>query len=98
MEALNQLVEQLTTLARLDGAELIPTELINPGDMAEGVVSALAPLVYAAGNTIELIDKGGTSFHGRPTLVENALRNLVENAIRHTRRWRKDNGRSRSRS
>jgi hypothetical protein len=84
LEALNQLVEQLTTLARLDGAELIPTELINPGDMAEGVVSALAPLVYVAGNTIELVDKGGTSFHGRPTLVENALRNLVENAIRHT--------------
>ena len=84
LEALNQLVEQLTTLARLDGAELIPTELISPGDMAEGVVSALAPLVYAAGHTIELVDKGGTSFHGRPMLVENALRNLVENAIRHS--------------
>jgi hypothetical protein len=29
---------------------------------------------------IELVDKGGKSFHGRLTLVENALRNLVENA------------------
>jgi signal transduction histidine kinase len=84
LEALNQLVEQLTTLARLEGAELVPSELINSGDIAEDVVSALAPLVYAAGKTIELIDKGGSSFNGRPTLVENALRNLIENAIRHT--------------
>jgi signal transduction histidine kinase len=84
LEALNRLVEQLTTLARLEGADLAPPEPVQPGDVAEGVVSALAPLVFAAGKTIALIDKGGTSFHGYPTLVENALRNLVENAIRHT--------------
>lgn len=83
LEALNQLVEQLTTLARLEWADLAPAEFIRPGEIAEGVVSALAPLVFSAGKTIALIDKGGASFHGYPSLVENALRNLIENSIRH---------------
>jgi len=78
------LVEQLTTLARLEGAGLAKAATIQPAEMAEQVVSALAPLVYASGKTIEFIDKGPTPFKGHPALVENALRNLVENAIRHT--------------
>ena len=84
LEALNRLVEQLTTLARLEGAGLAEAATIQPAELAEQVVSALAPLVYASGKTIEFIDKDPTPFKGHPALVENALRNLVENAIRHT--------------
>jgi signal transduction histidine kinase len=84
LEALNHLVEQLTTLARLEGAGLAKATPIQPAEMAEQVVVALAPLVYAAGKTIEFVDKGATAFKGHPALVENALRNLVENALRHS--------------
>ena len=84
LEALNRLVEQLTTLARLEGASLASTKTIEPAEMAEQVVSALAPLVYASGKAIEFVDNGSTPFKGHPSLVENALRNLVENAVRHT--------------
>jgi signal transduction histidine kinase len=84
LEALNRLVEQLTTLARLEGAGLAKAAPIQPVDMAEQVVGALAPLVYAAGKTIEFADKGPTPFKGHPALVENALRNLIENAVRHS--------------
>jgi signal transduction histidine kinase len=84
LEDLNRLVEQLTTLARLEGASLDSMEEIRPDRMAEQVVGALAPLVYAAGKEIEFVDRGSSSFRGHPALVENALRNLVENAIRHT--------------
>ena len=84
LEALNRLVEQLTTLARLEGASLAPMAMIQPADMAEQVIGALAPLVYASGKTIEFIDKGSTPFEGHPALVENALRNLIENALRHS--------------
>nr|WP_246781428.1 sensor histidine kinase [Rhodoblastus sphagnicola] len=52
--------------------------------MAEQVVGALAPLVYASGKTIEFADKGPKPFKGHPALVENALRNLIENAVRHS--------------
>lgn len=84
LEALNRLVEQLTTLARLEGAGLAQAEKIEPAAMAEQVVAALAPLVYASGKEIEFVDRGATPFRGHPALVENALRNLVENAVRHT--------------
>ena len=84
LEALNRLVEQLTTLARLEGASLASMEAIRPDQMAEQVVGDLAPLVYASGKEIQFVDRGSSSFRGHPALVENALRNLVENAIRHT--------------
>jgi len=84
LETLNQLVEQLTTLARLDGADCIPTQKIDLSHMAEEVVSAMAPLVYASGKTIELVDHGSSAFQGYPSLIESAMRNLVDNAIRHT--------------
>lgn len=85
LDALNRLVEQLTTLARLESADLAPVETIVPLAIAENVVGALAPLAYESDRTIELADRGGKPFRGRPALVENALRNLVENAIRHTK-------------
>jgi signal transduction histidine kinase len=84
LETLNRLVEQLTTLARLDGAELSPKVDLDPLHLAEGVVSALAPLVYESGRTIGLVDHGASALRGYPDLVENALRNLIENAIRHS--------------
>ena len=84
LETLNQLVEQLTTLARLDGADLIPMQSIDLRQMAEDVVSAMAPLVYASGKTIAFVDNGASEVRGHSTLIENALRNLVDNAIRHT--------------
>ncbi|TLG71861.1 HAMP domain-containing sensor histidine kinase [Methylocystis sp. B8] len=82
--SLNWLVEQLTTLARLESADLSPVETITPFAIAESVVGALAPVAYDSGRSLELTDRGGRSFLGRPALVENALRNLIENAIRHT--------------
>jgi signal transduction histidine kinase len=84
LEGLARLVEQLTTLARLEGSDLADRQSVNPLTIAEVVVSAMAPLVFAAGKTIALIDLGSASFQGYPGLVENALRNLVENAIRHS--------------
>ena len=84
LETLNQLVEQLTTLARLEGADCIPIQKIDLRHMAEEVVSAMAPLVYASGKTIELIDQGSSAFQGHPSLIENAMRNLVDNAMRHS--------------
>ena len=84
LETLNQLVEQLTTLARLEGADCIPIQEIDLRHLAEEVVSAMAPLVYASGKTIELIDQGSSAFQGHPSLIENAMRNLIDNAMRHS--------------
>jgi signal transduction histidine kinase len=84
LQTLNQLVEQLTTLARLEGADCIPIQKIDLRHIGEEVVSAMAPLIYASGKTIELVDRGSSAFQGYPSLIENAMRNLVDNAMRHS--------------
>ncbi|MCW2284109.1 signal transduction histidine kinase [Rhodoblastus acidophilus] len=83
LNALNHLVEQLTDLARVEAAPLAVLEKIEPAALAGQVVSDLADLVYRAGKSISFADRGATPFLGHPALVENALRNLVENAVRH---------------
>jgi signal transduction histidine kinase len=84
LEALNRLVEQLTTLARLEGAGVSQPERIDPAASAQDVVEALAPLVFESGRSIGFEDRGATAFRGHRALIENALRNLIDNAIRHT--------------
>jgi signal transduction histidine kinase len=86
LEGLNRLIEQLTTLARLEGAGVAAPERIDPVQSARQVVAALAPLVYESGRTIAFEDQGGAPFWGHRALIENALRNLIDNAIRHTGR------------
>ncbi len=84
LEALNHLVEQLTDLARVESARLATFEEIDPATLAGQVVGDLADLVYRAGKSIVFAEKGAKPFKGHPALVENALRNLIENAVRHT--------------
>ena len=86
LEALNHLVEQLTTLARLEGAGLAAPEKIDPAELARQVVTALAPLVYESGRTIAFDEQNAAPFRGHRALIENALRNLIDNAIRHSGR------------
>jgi signal transduction histidine kinase len=83
LDALNHLVEQLTDLARVEGAAAAPMDEIDPAALAERVVSDLAELVYASGRSIGFEALGAKPFKGYGALVENALRNLVENAARH---------------
>jgi signal transduction histidine kinase len=84
LEALNHLVEQLTTLARLEGAGVAAPERIHPDELAQQVVAAMAPLVYDSGRTIAFEERGAAPFRGHRALIENALRNLIDNAIRHS--------------
>lgn len=84
LEGLNRLIEQLTTLARLEGAGVAAPERIDPVESSQQVVAALAPLVYEAGRAIAFDDQGAAPFLGHRVLIENALRNLIDNAIRHT--------------
>lgn len=84
LEALNRLIEQLTTLARLEGAGVAAPETIDPVASAQQVVAALAPLVFDSGRTIAFEKRDAEPFRGHRALIENALRNLVDNAIQHT--------------
>jgi hypothetical protein len=37
-----------------------------------------------AGKTIELVNQGSSEFKGHASLIENAMRNLIDDAIRHS--------------
>lgn len=81
---MNRLVNQLLQVSRLEAA-LPQFAIIDLNDVAETVVAFLAPLAIAAHKTLAL------TAASQPVMVEasvetleNALRNLVENAIAHT--------------
>jgi signal transduction histidine kinase len=84
LDALNHLVEQLTTLARVESAGAVAPERIDPVELAHHVVGALAPLVFKSGRTIGFDESDPAPMRGHRAMIENALRNLVENAIRHS--------------
>ncbi|MBV8534900.1 MAG: HAMP domain-containing histidine kinase [Alphaproteobacteria bacterium] len=83
VEHMTRLVNQLLLVARLDALPAphwASVDLMNP---AKSVVSRLAPLAAFDHKALELIDKGNTACQADEDMVSDALRNLVENAIRH---------------
>lgn len=81
---MNRLVNQLLQVSRLEGA-MLKFESTDLNRIAETVVAFLAPLAIGGGKSVAL------TASSKPVLVEasadaleNALRNVVENALFHT--------------
>jgi len=82
---MSRLVSQLLSVARLDAIALDVSERVDLNDVGADVVASLAPWALGQKKTI------GFSGQDRPVLVkgnryaiENAIRNLVENAITYS--------------
>lgn len=78
------LIDQLLTLARLDtlgdgAAESCPLRAI-----AAGVIAAIAPAALGKGVRLELAEGEDVAVRGNPELLRILLRNLIDNAVRHT--------------
>lgn len=78
------LIDQLLTLARLDtlgdgAAEPCPLRAI-----AAEVIAAIAPAALGKGVRLELAEGGEVAVRGNPELLRILLRNLIDNAVRHT--------------
>jgi len=84
LDALTHMLEQLTALAKLDVVERASFRTVSLGDLANASVAALAPFVFANGHSLEFDDAAASPVHAVPSLIENTIRNLVENAVRHT--------------
>jgi signal transduction histidine kinase len=80
---MNRLVEQLLRVARLDavGLEFDPVDL---NTIASSVVEAMAPWAIAQQRKLAFI-AGEQAVHvnGNANAIEDALRNLIENAVAH---------------
>jgi len=84
---MNRIVEQLLRVARLDAVGLDVSGKVDLNGVAEGVVAAVAPLALAQHRAIAFLPANPPVLvRGNAGAIEDAVRNLVENAIAHTPR------------
>jgi len=83
---MNRLVEQLLCVARLDSVALDVSTPVDLRQIAEEVVGSMAHLALASGRSIALTGADHpVRITGNADAITDALRNLIENALAHTR-------------
>lgn len=84
-DRLSRLIAQLLTLAEADGGDAPVKVSFDLVEMARGLTREMAGAILASGRSVAF---DSTPEHwqcqGAPGLAEVALRNLLENAVRHT--------------
>ena len=78
------LIDQLLTLARVDTLDRGVAELCQLRDIAAEVIAELAPAALGKGVQFELLAGDGATVRGNPGLLRVLLRNLLDNAVKHT--------------
>lgn len=82
---MNRLVDQLLRVARLDSVTLDVSDDVDLRKVAADVVEYMAPLAIERERSIALVGPDRpVRIRGNRHAIEDALRNLVENAIAHT--------------
>lgn len=85
VDDLVRFVGQLTALARLDSVDQSMFEELDLVELSSSVVTQLAPWVYENNHSLEFVCQvQAAGLQGAPALLRDALRNLIENAVRHT--------------
>jgi two-component system, OmpR family, sensor histidine kinase TctE len=81
---MNRLVEQLLSVARLDAIALDVSDTVNLNDVAHQVVANMAPWALAQARTLAFAGaKQPVVVRGNAYAIDDAIRNLVENAVAH---------------
>jgi heavy metal sensor kinase len=83
-DRLTQLAEDLLTIAQTDRGELpVRTERIEAGEVLGGVAARFARRAEAAGRELTVSDEPGLELSGDRLRLEQALGNLLDNALRY---------------
>lgn len=85
IQAMTRLVNQMLDLAQADALRMDDACDIDLHSLAAITVSQIAPHAFSAGHDIELIDLGASHIRGHVDALGRALRNLIENAVHHTK-------------
>jgi two-component system, OmpR family, sensor histidine kinase TctE len=82
---MNRLVDQLLRVARLDAIALDVSPEVDLSAVAAEEAALMAPLAIAQERAIAVVGAERPTFvKGNRHAIEDAIRNLIENAIRHT--------------
>jgi two-component system sensor histidine kinase QseC len=79
-----RLVEQLLTLSRLEAQQAVATPCVDLAAITRQVVAELAPQAVAKQQTLDFDAAGACRVAGDETLLAVLVRNLVDNALRHS--------------
>lgn len=77
-----RIVNQLLASARLDGEAIDPPRRVDLAAIAREVVTRIAPLAMTQNRELEFVDRDPVAVIGRSDMIADALRNLIENALR----------------
>jgi len=84
IDALARLVGQITALGRLESADRSAFRQIDLSVLCCKIVTDIAPWVYDHGHSISFVNFNAGAVVGHPSLLDDAIRNLIENAVNHT--------------
>jgi two-component system sensor histidine kinase QseC len=80
----SRVVEQLLTLARVEGPQDVASEPFRLDQLAQQVMADLTPDALRRGQTLELLAPEPLQVNGQSTLWQILLRNLIDNALRYS--------------
>jgi two-component system sensor histidine kinase QseC len=80
----SRVVEQLLTLARVEGPQDVTAEPFRLDQLAQQVLADFTPEALRRGQTLELLAPDALQVYGQSTLWQILLRNLIDNALRYS--------------
>lgn len=78
------LIDQLLTLARIDALDGSAVEQCRLRPLASEVIAVIVPNALEKGVRVELMEGDEVAVRGDPGLLQIMLRNLIDNAVKHT--------------